>query len=267
MVNAQPRHGMGSGGWGSPRRVVFAARGLRKSYAAAVALDGVDIDVREREIVAVVGDNGAGKSTLVRVLSGLEQPDEGTLVREGEPVAFSGVRDANNRGVCAIFQNTAMCAAMDVSDNVYMGRERVRGVFIDKKGMVEGTRTVLGRLGSPLSPTRQVRGLSEGERRTIAFAQAMLKEPDVLILDEPTSSLSVMQTGEVLSQMLHMRREGKGIVFVCHDLADVFAVADRICVMRHGRIVATLDARETTYETVVACMAGIVDAARTAGRR
>ena len=240
-----------------PRRVVFGARGLRKSYGTVEALDDVDIDICEHEILAVVGDNGAGKSTLVRVLSGLEQPDEGYLLRDGEQISFSNVKEADNNGVCAIFQNPAMCPAMDVSDNVYMGRERMKGPFIDKKRMVEGTRDVLKRMGSPLSPTREVRGLSEGERKTLAFAQAMLKNPDVLLLDEPTSSLSVIQASDVLNQMLSMREAGKSLVMVCHNLTDVFAVSDRICVMRHGQVVATMRTRETSYEAVVGYMAGV----------
>ncbi|OZG62712.1 sugar ABC transporter ATP-binding protein [Bifidobacterium lemurum] len=239
------------------RRAVFGARGLRKSYGSVDALDGVDIDVYEHEIMAVVGDNGAGKSTLVKILSGLEQPDDGYLLREGEEVSFQGIKEANDSGVCTIFQNPAMCPAMDVSDNVFMGRECMRGPFVDKRRMVEGTRNVLKKLGSPLSPTREVRGLSEGERKTLTFAQAMLKEPEVLILDEPTSSLSVIQTGEVLNQMLSMREDGKSLIVVCHNLTDVFAVSDRICVMRHGCVVAVLNTRETTYETVVGYMAGV----------
>lgn len=240
-----------------PRRAVFGARGLRKSYGMVEALDEVDIDVCEHEILAVVGDNGAGKSTLVRILSGLEQPDGGYLLRDGEEVSFSSLREANDNGVCAIFQNPAMCPALDVSDNVYMGRECMKGPFVDKKRMVEGTRDVLKKIGSPLSPTREVRGLSEGERKTLTFAQAMLKNPDVLLLDEPTSSLSVIQTGDVLNQMLSMREAGKSLVMVCHNLIDVFAVSDRICVMRHGRVVATLRTRETSYEAVVGYMAGV----------
>lgn len=239
------------------RKVVFGGRGLCKTYGSVTALDGVDIDVYEREIVAVVGDNGAGKSTLVRVLSGLEYPDDGCVLRNGEEISFSGVKDANAAGVCTIFQNPAMAPAMDVADNVFMGRERMRGLFIDKKRMVEDTRGVLKQLGSPLSPTRMVRGLSEGERKTLTFAQALLEDPDVLILDEPTSSLSVIQTGEVLNQMLSMRETGKSLITVCHNLTDVFAISDRICVMRHGQIVATLNTRETTYEAVVGYMAGV----------
>ena len=111
------------------RRPVLGARGLRKSYGSVDALDGVDIDVYEHEILAIVGDNGAGKSTLVRVLSGLEQPDDGYLVLSGEEMSFSNIREANDHGVCTIFQNPAMCPAMDVSDNVYMGRECRRGPF------------------------------------------------------------------------------------------------------------------------------------------
>lgn len=247
--------GMCDGGMSS--KPVFGARGLRKCYGSVEALAGVDIDVFPHEILAIMGDNGAGKSTLVRVLSGLETPDDGCLLRDGEPIVFSGIREANKAGVVAIFQDSAMCPAMDVADNVFMGKERVSGPFIDKKQMVEDTRKILKRLGSPLSPTRMVKGLSGGERKTLSFAQAILRNPEILILDEPTASLSVIQTGEVLNQLLNMREMGKSLIMVCHDLSDVFAVSDRICVMRHGRINAVLNTRETTYETVIGYMAGI----------
>jgi simple sugar transport system ATP-binding protein len=221
------------------------------------ALDGVDVDVYPHEILAVMGDNGAGKSTLVRMLSGLESPDGGTLLLHGEPVSFSGIKDANRAGVATIFQKPAMCSAMNVSDNVFMGKEHVSRVFIDRKKMALDTQAILRRIGSPLSPSRMVRGLSEGERKTLSFAQAMLRDPEILILDEPTASLSVIQAGEVLNQLLKMREMGKSLVVVCHDLSEVFAISDRICVMRHGEVSAILDTRETSYESVVGYMAGV----------
>ena len=239
-----------------PTQSVFAAVGLEKSYGTVKALRGVNLEVGRREIVAVVGDNGAGKSTLIRVLSGLEQPDSGVLYRDGVEVSFPTVAAANQHGVVPIFQTPEACLAMDVADNIYMGHELMRGPFVDKKRMLRESKGLLDRLGSNLSPTRIVKGLSEGERQTLTFARAMLLDPEILLLDEPTSSLSVIQTSEVLDQLLSMRDQGKGIIMVCHTLPDVFAVSDRICVMRHGRVRVVLNTRDTSYEQVIGCMAG-----------
>lgn len=250
----------GKAGPGQAVPSAFGARSIGKAYGPVQALEGVDLDVRPHEILAIMGDNGAGKSTLVRILSGLEPPDEGILLRRGVQTSFSGIREANKSGVATIFQDPAVCPAMDVSDNVFMGREMVTGPFVDKRSMVEETTAILRQIGSPLSATRKVEGLSVGERKTISFARAMLNDPEVLILDEPTASLSVLQAGEVLEQLLHMRQMGKALIVVCHDLSDVFAISDRILVMRHGRVAGDLQTRSTTYETVVGCMAGVPQA-------
>lgn len=239
------------------RQPILSVRKLTKRYGAVTALNEVDLDVYPHQILAIVGDNGAGKSTLIKMMSGMEHPDEGVITIHGQVTQFSGIRSANEYGITAIFQEPAMCPAMTIADNIFMGREIVSGLFVDRKKMVQESEKILHELGSSLTPQRLVRGLSGGERKTLSFAQAMLRNPEILLLDEPTASLSVIQTGEVLDQLLNMQEAGKSLVVVCHDLTDVFAIADRICVMRHGEIVAILSTASTTYEEVIGYMAGM----------
>jgi simple sugar transport system ATP-binding protein len=238
-------------------RPLLSARDLYKTYGSVDALNGLNLDLYSHEILAIVGDNGSGKSTLVKVLSGLESLDHGSIEKEGESISLQSIYEANKLGIVSIFQNPASCGELSVSENIFMGRERMRGLFIDKKAMLQESQKLLEELGSSLSAEQLVRGLSVGQRKTVRFAQALLQNPDILILDEPTASMSVLQSGEILNQLLHMRALGKGILFVCHTLSDVFAISDRICVMRYGQIVSVMNTHDTTYEEVIAKMAGL----------
>lgn len=222
------------------------------------ALKQVSLGVRHREVLAVVGDNGAGKSTLIKIMSGLLHPDSGTMKWQGEAVTLPSIRAAAQLGVAAVFQGQSFCDNLDVSANLFLGKElRDNHLRRDDETMQERTRQVLQSLSSAIRVGQPMASLSMGQKQTVSIARTLLDNPQLILLDEPTSTLSVMQTAEVLNYIKRMRAEGQSIVMVCHDLPDVFAVADRIAVMRQGRLVGVLETAKTSYETVVALISGI----------
>lgn len=222
------------------------------------ALKQVNLSVRHREVLAVVGDNGAGKSTLIKIMSGLLHPDSGTMKWQGEAVTLPSIRAAAQLGVAAVFQGQSFCDNLDVSANLFLGKElRDNHLRRDDETMQERTRQVLQSLSSAIRVGQPMASLSMGQKQTVSIARTLLDNPQLILLDEPTSALSVMQTAEVLNYIKRMRAEGQSIVMVCHDLPDVFAVADRIAVMRQGRLVGVLETAKTSYETVVALISGI----------
>ena len=222
------------------------------------ALKQVSLSVRHREVLAVVGDNGAGKSTLIKIMSGLLHPDSGTMKWQGEAVTLPSIRAAAQLGVAAVFQGQSFCDNLDVSANLFLGKElRDNRLRRDDETMRERTRQVLQSLSSAIRVGQPMASLSMGQKQTVSIARTLLDNPQLILLDEPTSALSVMQTAEVLNYIKRMRAEGQSIVMVCHDLPDVFAVADRIAVMRQGRLVGVLETAKTSYETVVALISGI----------
>lgn len=222
------------------------------------ALKQVSLSVRHREVLAVVGDNGAGKSTLIKIMSGLLHPDSGTMEWQGEAVTLPSIRAAAQLGVAAVFQGQSFCDNLDVSANLFLGKElRDNHLRRDDETMQERTRQVLQSLSSAIRVGQPMASLSMGQKQTVSIARTLLDNPQLILLDEPTSALSVMQTAEVLNYIKRMRAEGQSIVMVCHDLPDVFAVADRIAVMRQGRLVGVLETAKTSYETVVALISGI----------
>lgn len=222
------------------------------------ALKQVSLSVRHREVLAVVGDNGAGKSTLIKIMSGLLHPDSGTMKWQGEAVTLPSIRAAAQLGVAAVFQGQSFCDNLDVSANLFLGKElRDNHLRRDDETMQERTRQVLQSLSSAIRVGQPMASLSMGQKQTVSIARTLLDNPQLILLDEPTSALSVMQTAEVLNYIKRMKAEGQSIVMVCHDLPDVFAVADRIAVMRQGRLVGVFETAKTSYETVVALISGI----------
>lgn len=222
------------------------------------ALKQVSLYIERHEVLAIVGDNGAGKSTLVKILSGFIHPDSGTLVWKGNAVTIPSIRAASQLGIAAVFQGQDFCDNLDVAANLFLGKEiRDKHLCRDDEAMHQKTKQVLQSLSSPIRVGQPMATLSLGQKQTVSIARTLLENPDLILLDEPTSSLSVMQAAEVLNYIKRMRSEGHSIVMVCHDLPDVFAVADRIAVMRQGRLVGVLKTSATSYETIIALISGI----------
>ncbi|MBK7862456.1 MAG: sugar ABC transporter ATP-binding protein [Archangiaceae bacterium] len=222
---------------------LLEVRGAAKRFGAVQALDGVDLRVTAGEVVALVGDNGAGKSTLVKAIAGVFPLDAGEVLRHG--------------ALSVVWQDLALCDNLDVVANLFLGRERVRHGLLDELEMEREAQALLARLGVTLPAVRApVSALSGGQRQSVAVARAVLAQPKVMLLDEPTAALGVAQTAQVLQLVARLRSEGLGVLVVSHNLADVFQVADRIVVLRLGRKVAELDPKAASREAVVAAITG-----------
>ena len=249
----------------SPRgnEEVLALEGIGKSYGPVQALEGVDFKVRSGEVVALVGDNGAGKSTLVKVIAGIHHADSGRVLFNGQPVAIAKPNDAVALGIATVHQDLALCDNLDVVANLFLGREETdngAGLVLrslDETDMERQTHELLGGLAVTITDVRaEVGTMSGGQRQQVAISRALLGEPKVMILDEPTAALGVRQTAQVLDLIKRVRDQGQGVVLVSHNLANVFAVADRIFVLRLGKPAGDFDSADVSEERVVAAITG-----------
>ncbi|MDQ6674679.1 MAG: ATP-binding cassette domain-containing protein [Chloroflexota bacterium] len=235
-------------------------RDVSKAFGHVQALDGVDLEVRDGEVLALVGDNGAGKSTLVKILSGVEQPDAGEIQMNGTPARLDTPADAQRCGIATVYQDLALVDQRSVAANIYLGREPRRlGILIDYPRMHRQARDVLKllRINIP-AVTAGVRELSGGQRQAVAIARALARQSSLLILDVPTAALGVEQTANVTHLIADLRAHGKAVLIISHNMEHVFEVADRISVLRHGRRVATLERRETSREEIVGLITGAI---------
>ena len=244
---------------------VLQARGINKSFGAVQVLRGVDFDVYPGEVVALIGDNGAGKSTLINVLTGVLQPDAGEIAFEGERTSFATPHEARDRGIETVYQDLAVAPQLDAVANIFLGREHKRdGMlgrmgFLDKAKMRQETESQLRDLRVRLtSLERPLSTLSGGQRQGVAVARAVMWASKVVIMDEPTAALGVAQVGMVLDLIKRVREKGIPVVFISNNMPNVFAVADRISVLRLGEIVAELDPEKASTDDAVAAMTGSV---------
>ncbi|MGF1626120.1 MAG: ATP-binding cassette domain-containing protein [Alphaproteobacteria bacterium] len=236
---------------------MLSIRKLSKSYGGLRAVDNVSLDVRRGEILALVGDNGAGKSTLIKAISGAVAPDEGEILLDGEPVSVRTPRDARAAGIETVHQGLGLVDALDVTQNVFLGRERVRKVLgllpqLDQSRMRRETRELLERFAIDLPTLNEpVMRLSGGQRQTVSICRLLLVEPRILIMDEPMAALGVDEGQKVLDLLVNLRERGLAIIVISHNLEHVLAIADRIAVMKNGRLVGAVATGETDRQSVV----------------
>ena len=236
---------------------LLEGHGIWKSYGAVQALAGVDFEVRAHECVALVGDNGAGKSTLIKILCGALQPSRGTLFMNGEEVTFMGPRDAQAAGISVVYQDLALVEGLDVSTNVFLGQVPTRHFRVDRKRMAQETRTALNELAIDIPSVRaEVRLLSGGQRQAVAITRAVHHGGQLMIMDEPTAALGVQEQRKVLQLIHTLKDRGIAVLVVSHNLEHVFSVADRVVVMRAGRIVGSREKAKTTHSEIVHMIVG-----------
>jgi D-xylose transport system ATP-binding protein len=232
---------------------ILELRGVNKSFGVVHVLHDVDFQVYPGEVTALVGDNGAGKSTLVKAIAGIYPIETGTYVFEGKPVTVHGPNDAAALGIEVVYQDLALCDNLDIVSNMFLGRElKSRGV-LDEAKMETLAREALASLSvRTVKSVRQiVSSLSGGQRQTVAIAKSVLWNAKVVMLDEPTAALGVAQTRQVLDLVRRLADQGVGVVFISHNMVDVFEVADRICALYLGRVAAEVKANEVTHSQVV----------------
>ena len=245
--------------------LVLEARGIVKRYGRVVALDQTDFEIRQGEVLAVIGDNGAGKSSLIQCLSGAVQPDEGELLVSGEPTALKTPVDARRLGIETVFQSLAVSPALDIASNIFLGRELRRpgiagSVFrmLDKKRMRAESLEVMSQLGLQTLQNigQSVETLSGGQRQGVAVARAAAFGSKVVILDEPTAALGVKESGRVVKLIKDINARGIPVILISHNMPQIFEVADRIHIQRLGKRIALVETSQIDMADAVALMVG-----------
>lgn len=243
---------------------VLALRGVSKRFGAVQALTDVDLDVSAGQVVALVGDNGAGKSTLVKTIAGVHPIDEGVIEWEGKPVSIGRPHDAQNLGVATVYQDLALCDNLDVVANLFLGRELGKAAILDEVAMEKRAKELLDTLSIRIPSVRiPIASLSGGQRQVVAIARALVGDPKVVILDEPTAALGVEQTAQVLDLVERLRERGLAVILITHNMADAKAVADEVAVLRLGRNNGVFEVKSTSQEEIISAITGATDNAVT----
>lgn len=242
---------------------ILQARGIVRTYGQVVALDGADFDVTAGEVTALIGDNGAGKSTLIRILSGTEQAEDGSVQFLGEDVRITSPAHAREMGIETVYQDLALCPHLDAVQNLFLGREvKRKGIlgalgFMNRKAMRQVSVDAFTDLGATVRTlTEPVGSMSGGQKQGIAVARSATWANKIVFLDEPTAALGVVQTANVLDLIRRVRDKGIGVVLISHSMPEVLEVADTVQVLRRGRRVATYRAADTSIEELVGAMTG-----------
>ncbi|OBZ94762.1 ABC transporter ATP-binding protein [Pararhizobium polonicum] len=241
---------------------LLEVRNLSRYFGAVKALDDCSMVVRPGEVVALAGDNGAGKTTMIKAISGVYPPTAGEILIEGKPVVFSSPQDAREKGIETIYQDLALADNLTIGANIFLGREPMKKLFgflpvIDRKAMADAARATMAqldfhvkRLDAPVS------NFSGGQRQAVAIGRAVYWNARILVMDEPTAALGVPEQRKVVALIKSLKAQGRGVVFISHNLQDIFAVSDRIVVLRRGIVAGERNINETTHDEVVKLMIG-----------
>ena len=235
---------------------------LSKHFGAVRALDDFSMSVRPGEVVALAGDNGAGKTTLIKSISGVFRPTSGEIRLEGRPVSFATPQEARDRGIETIYQDLALADNLTIGANIFLGREPMTRKFgflpvLDRKKMAEAARETMALLDFHVSRMdAPVSNFSGGQRQAVAIGRAVYWNARILIMDEPTAALGVPEQRKVIALIHQLKAQGRGVIFISHNLQDIFAVADRIVVLRRGVTAGERRIAETTHDEVVKLMVG-----------
>lgn len=241
---------------------ILEVRNLSKHFGAVRALSDFSMTVEAGEVVALAGDNGAGKSTLIKALSGVYRPSAGEIFLNGAPVHFATPQEARDKGIETIYQDLALADNLSIGANIFLGREPMRKAFgflpvLDRRKMAEAARATMALLDFHVSRLEApVSNFSGGQRQAVAIGRAVYWNARILIMDEPTAALGVPEQRKVLSLIHQLKAQGRGVIFISHNLQDIFAVSDRIIVLRRGVTAGARRIAETTHDEVVKLMVG-----------
>ena len=218
---------------------LLQVRGVEKHFGAVQALYGVDLDLPAGQVTALCGDNGAGKSVTTKIISGVYQQDKGEILWQGQPVHIHNTRDASKLGIETVYQDLALCDNLDIVQNMFLGRERLSRLLLNEDDMERAAAETLAslRVTTVRSIRQPVASLSGGQRQSVAVAKAVMWNSKLVIMDEPTAALGVVQTRQVLDLIKRLRDRGLAVMVISHNLNDIFEVADRIAVLYLGRMV------------------------------
>jgi simple sugar transport system ATP-binding protein len=242
---------------------VLELANISKHFGAIQAVSDVSLSLRPGEVVGLMGDNGAGKSTLVKMIAGNFLPSEGSMRMDGKDIVLHRPLEARRHGIEIVHQDLALCDNLTAAANVYLGRELRRGIgpimVLDHGGMVRNAGALFRELKSETRPRDLIKSMSGGQRQAVAIARTMLAKARIVLMDEPTAAISVRQVAEVLNHIRHLRDQGITVVLISHRMPDVFTVADRIIVLRRGRMVADRVVADTSPEEVTGLITGAIE--------
>ncbi|MFM2356909.1 MAG: hypothetical protein RLZZ528_2645 [Pseudomonadota bacterium] len=246
----------------SPAETLLEVRNLSKNFGPVQALNDLSMTVRAGEVVALAGDNGAGKTTLIKAISGVYQPSSGEILLKGKPVSFASPQEARDQGIETIYQDLALADNLTIGANIFLGREPMRRAFgflpvLDRAKMAEAAKTTMAMLDFHVSRLdAPVSNFSGGQRQAVAIGRAVYWNAQILIMDEPTAALGVPEQRKVIQLIHQLKAQGRGVIFISHNLQDIFAVADRIVVLRRGVQAGERMIADTTHDEVVKLMVG-----------
>ncbi len=241
---------------------LLEVRALSKNFGPVQALHDLSMQVAAGEVVALAGDNGAGKTTLIKAVSGVYRPSSGTILLEGREVSFASPQEARERGIETIYQDLALADNLSIGANIFLGREPMRRAFgflpvLDRRRMAEAAKTTMAMLDFHVSRLdAPVSNFSGGQRQAVAIGRAVYWNARVLIMDEPTAALGVPEQRKVMDLIHQLKAQGRGVIFISHNLQDIFAVSDRIVVLRRGVMAGTRRIADTSHDEVVKLMIG-----------
>ena len=237
---------------------ILQMKNVTKRFPGVVALNDVSISLKKGEVLAICGENGAGKSTLMKILSGsyTSREYEGEIWIDGKKTDFSSVAVAEANGIEMVYQELNVMLDASLAENIYVGNLPMKGIFVDYKKLYNDTRSMLDKVGLELDPRQRVRGLNSGQMQMISIARTLSKHPRIVVLDEPTSSLTDKETNILMDTIDNLRREGVSLLFISHKLDEIFRIADRVVVMRDGAVVATEEVSAVSEDQLVEAMIG-----------
>lgn len=229
---------------------------ISKTFPGVKALDHVSLDLRPGEVHALIGENGSGKSTLMKILSGVYIKDEGKVIVNGKEMNFQKPRDAQDAGIAIIHQELNLCRHLTVAENIFLGREFQNGIFLDKKHQIEEAQKILDRLEVNLDPNSRVSELTVSKQQMVEIAKAISANANVVIMDEPTSALTIKEIDDLFSIIKVLRKQGKGIIYITHRLEELNAITDRITIIRDGQHIITTDFKNLSADDIIRYMVG-----------
>lgn len=238
------------------KKTILSIRGMSKSFGRNRVLNHINLDVKEGSIMGLMGENGAGKSTMMKCLFGTYQKDEGTIILDGKEVNFSGPKDALENGIAMVHQELNQCLERSVVDNLFLGRYPTNAGLIDERRMKKEASDLFRKLGITVNLTQPMRNMSVSQRQMCEIAKAISYNSKIIVLDEPTSSLTAPEVAKLFSMMRKLRAEGISLVYISHKMDEIFDICDQVSVLRDGSLVMTKDCEDTNMSELISAMVG-----------
>lgn len=235
---------------------ILELQGIVKKFPGVVALSDVHFQLKKGEIHALMGENGAGKSTFIKIITGVHEPDEGTITLRGKPVIFTNPRDAANQNIAAIYQHSTSYPHLSVTENIFLGHEKTKMGMLDWRRMHEEAKRLLESLGLTIDPRTNMGSLSVAERQVVEISKAVSSQAEILIMDEPTAALSERECEELYSIAEKLRDAGTSIIFISHRIEDMYRLATRVTVLRDSQYIGSWDVKDITHDKLITAMVG-----------